>query len=181
MMIRKPAFKENNIPIVFSVDENYAPYLAVCLESLIKASSVNYNYDIWILDGGLTQIAQKKLQELIDGKRNFSLRYFDIRYFNKRKLFTSNHASQANYYRLFIPKIFSKYSKILYLDCDLLINKDVSELYNTDLKGNILGAVLDCCTYFDPEFWYPYCKDKVKIKTHNKYFLNSAKNIFNFA
>jgi len=29
-----PAFKENNIPIVFSSDNNYCPYLAVAIKSL---------------------------------------------------------------------------------------------------------------------------------------------------
>ena len=61
-MIIKPAFMENNIPIVFSVDENYAPYLSVCICSLISNSSNTNNYDIWILNGGLTKGGKSQLK-----------------------------------------------------------------------------------------------------------------------
>lgn len=169
----EPAFIQNNIPIVFAVDNNYAPYLSVCLESLINSTTITSNYDIWILDGGLSEKTKDKLQALIYNKRNFSIRFFDIKSLKtiqKQKLFISNHASVANYYRLFIPDIFSKYSKILYLDCDLLINRDVAELYNIDLGTNILGAVVDACTYFDYSFWRKYCDEKVKLVDVHKYF-----------
>lgn len=169
----EPAFLQNNIPVVFAVDNNYAPYLSVCLESLINSSSITNNYDIWILDGGLSADIRYKLQSLIHNKRNFSIRYFDvkaIKEIQKQRLFISNHASVANYYRLFIPKIFSEYSKILYLDCDLLINRDIANLYNIELDNNILGAVVDACTYFDASFWKKYCNEKLKISDSHKYF-----------
>ena len=70
----EPAFLQNNIPVVFAVDNNYAPYLSVCLESLINSSSITNNYDIWILDGGLSADIRYKLQSLIHNKRNFSIR-----------------------------------------------------------------------------------------------------------
>ena len=34
----KPAFNKNNIPIFFSTDENYAPYLAVAIKSIFLNS-----------------------------------------------------------------------------------------------------------------------------------------------
>ena len=50
------------------------------------------------------------------------------------------HFSVVTYYRLFIASLFPQYDKILYLDCDLVVLGDISELYNTDLGNNILGA-----------------------------------------
>ena len=38
-----PAFPENNIPVVFSSDDNYAPYLSVVIESLINNRSSDKN------------------------------------------------------------------------------------------------------------------------------------------
>ena len=44
----KPAFANENIPVVFSSDNGYALYLGVCIRSLIANSSSNHNYDIVI-------------------------------------------------------------------------------------------------------------------------------------
>ena len=145
-MAIEPAYKNNNIPVVFSVDDNYAPYLSVCLQSLILHSSKKYNYDIWILDGGLGKDRQTRILKLINNTPNISIRFFDITSFSELGNYTfsiSNHASIANYYRLFIPIIFENYTKLLYLDCDLLICRDVSQLYNTNLDGSMLGAIND--------------------------------------
>lgn len=46
-------------------------------------------------------------------------------------------------YRLLADQIFPQYQKILYLDCDLVVNRDVAELYETDLEGAVAGACLD--------------------------------------
>lgn len=171
-MAIEPAYKKNNIPVVFSVDDNYAPYLSVCLQSLILHSSKKYNYDIWILDGGLGKDRQTRILKLINNTPNISIRFFDITSFSELGNYTfsiSNHASIANYYRLFIPIIFENYTKLLYLDCDLLICRDVSQLYNTNLDGSMLGAIKDACTYFNPEYWVPYCTRTLHLKDAHHY------------
>jgi lipopolysaccharide biosynthesis glycosyltransferase len=48
--------------------------------------------------------------------------------------------STAAYYRLFAPKILAGFSKILYLDADIVVNGDVSQLIDTDLCGYCIGA-----------------------------------------
>ena len=45
------------------------------------------------------------------------------------------------YYRLLIPDLLGHYEKALYLDCDLLIEGDVGELWKQDVRGFLLGAV----------------------------------------
>ena len=58
----------------------------------------------------------------------------------KKSLKNVYHFSVVTYYRLFIASLFPTYDKIVYLDCDLVVLGDVSELYHTDLGDNILGA-----------------------------------------
>ena len=45
-------------------------------------------------------------------------------------------------YRLFIPDLISE-NKIIYLDCDILVNLDIAELWNITLDDNYLAAVED--------------------------------------
>ena len=50
------------------------------------------------------------------------------------------HFSLASYYRLFIASLFPEYDKVIYLDCDLVILGDISELYEINIGENILAA-----------------------------------------
>jgi lipopolysaccharide biosynthesis glycosyltransferase len=141
-----PAFKENNILVVFASDENYSMYLGVAIRSLIDNSSKNNNYDIWVLDSGISDENKKVILSLIGDRQNFSIRFFDMNKVVEEyrdRFFTSRHITMAAYNRLFIPNIFYQYKRAVYLDCDLIVKADIAELYNIELEGKSLGAVLD--------------------------------------
>lgn len=63
----------------------------------------------------------------------------------------------AAYYRFFIPKVLSQYEKVLYVDCDVLFNGDVSSIFDMDLfaEENVLGVnkmiyqLAYICDYFN--------------------------------
>lgn len=172
-MNTEPFSKKNNIPVIFSVDKNYMPYLSVCITSILDNISNNYNYDIWVLYRDVDKKTQEAIKQIAVKKKNVSIRFIDMtttKLVDDDQFFTSNHATVANYYRIFIPKLFPKYKKVLYLDCDIIVNTDIAKLYETDLHGCTLGVVRDACTYFDPSFWYKYCITKVGIKHPENYF-----------
>jgi len=50
----------------------------------------------------------------------------------------------ATYYRAFVPRLFPQYKKVVYLDSDLVVKGDVSELYATRLgPTKYVGAIID--------------------------------------
>ncbi|MBQ7665629.1 MAG: glycosyltransferase family 8 protein, partial [Synergistaceae bacterium] len=53
------------------------------------------------------------------------------------------HFTVGTLYRLFIPEIFSELDKIIYLDCDIVVNLDISELWNINLENNCFAGCLD--------------------------------------
>lgn len=55
---------------------------------------------------------------------------------------TERHINYMTYARYFIPKYVSE-SRVLYLDCDLVLEENVSELFELDLQGKALAAVKD--------------------------------------
>ncbi len=129
------------IPIIFSTDDNYIPYLDVAVASLISNASKKYNYRIIILNTGLNpdNISKVKMNEQ-DG---FAIDFIDIS--NHLKNIKSHfkdvyHFSIVTYYRLFIASLFPQYDKVIYLDCDLVVLGDISKLYYTPIGDNILGA-----------------------------------------
>lgn len=129
------------IPIFFSTDDNYVPYLDVAISSLIANASRDYKYRIIVLNTGLSeQNVQKVMKNERDG---FKIDFVDIsdEVENIKNRFKNvYHFSVVTYYRLFIASLFPQYDKVIYLDCDLVVLGDVSELYNIELSDNILGA-----------------------------------------
>lgn len=45
--------KKTIIPIFFAVDDGYAPFLGVTLESMFEKASKNYFYNIHVLNNGI--------------------------------------------------------------------------------------------------------------------------------
>lgn len=129
------------IPIFFSTDDNYIPYLDVAISSLIDNASKDYKYRIVVLNTGLQDDNISKIKK--NERDGFIIEFIDIsdRVENIKSHFKNvYHFSIVTYYRLFIASLFPQYDKIVYLDCDLVVLGDISKLYNTPLGDNILAA-----------------------------------------
>ena len=60
------------IPVFFTIDENYAPYLAVAINSIIKNASRDYQYRIIVLHQDVTDETVQKIRKLeTDATSNF--------------------------------------------------------------------------------------------------------------
>ena len=141
------------IPVFFSTDDNYVPFLDVAVASLIENASKDYFYRIIVLNTGLRDenVSLLKRRE----REGVTIEFADIsdRVETVKSYFKNvYHFSVVTYYRLFIASLFPEYDKIIYLDCDLVVTGDVSKLYFTELDDNILGAVADCHVANTPEF-----------------------------
>lgn len=129
------------IPIVFSVDDNYAPFLAVNIRSILDNGSKDNFYKFFILITELNDININNLKSFSND--NCEIDFIDVnKKFNNiaHKLALRDYYTLTIYYRLFIPSIFNEYDKILYLDCDMVVKCDVAELFDYDLGDNIVGA-----------------------------------------
>ena len=129
------------IPIFFSTDDNYAPYLDVAISSLIANASKKFNYRIIVLNTGLKKSSVERIKR--NERDEFRIDFVDISEDLekiKSRLKDVYHFSVVTYYRLFIASLFPQYDKVIYLDCDLVVLGDISELYRTELGEDILGA-----------------------------------------
>lgn len=171
-----PAFKENNIPVIFSSDNNYAEYLGVCIKSLIANSSSYKNYDIFILDGGISSEHKTLINSMV--QNNISIRYIDvhpyINQYSKEIFYIDLHFSIATYYRFFLPEIFANFDKILYLDCDTVILEDVAKLYDENIDNYWLAATRDIevirSMHKAYKYNYQYFMEFLKLQDYHNYF-----------
>ena len=129
------------IPIFFSTDDNYIPFLDVAVRSLIANASNEYEYRIIVLNTGLNEDNVNIVMQ--NEKPGVKIDFIDISSeveTIKSRFKNVYHFSVVTYYRLFIASLFPQYDKVIYLDCDLVVLGDIAELYNIDLGSNILGA-----------------------------------------
>ena len=164
---------ENNlkvIPIFFAVDDGYIPFLAVTLNSLIENASKDYYYVIKIL---YTNIKEENKRKIIKYEgENVKIEFVDLNYYIEEiqgKLYTRDYYSKATYYRLFLPNLYTEYSKAIYLDSDTVVLGDISELYNEELGDNLVGAVPDGSIPIVDEF-PDYVERVVGLTDYKRYF-----------
>lgn len=132
------------IPIVLSANDAFVPYLSVFIQSVIENSSEQNNYDFVVLHKDITEKNRRMLSNMIHGRVNFSLRFFDMKSMVQNlSFFVDQHLSVETYFRLAIQDIMVGYDKVLYLDCDMVVLTDVADLYKTDVEKVYLAAVQD--------------------------------------
>lgn len=180
----KPAFSNNNIPICFSANDKYVPILAVSLSSIIENSRPENNYDIVVLMTSISDENQVKLRMLISNHANFSLRFINVGPYVYGYSFytesdpTNTKFSDEIYYRVLVPSLMPSYENVIFLDADVVILDDISNLLR-DYYGNCLvGAVRD---YEGISNCYGKNYEKTKyriselgIKNFDNYFLSSV-------
>lgn len=128
------------IPVVFAGSEEYLYYAGTAIQSIYENSNPDYFYDISIfVDETVSEIIRNKLSSL--KYKNIKINIYDIRNCLKGiDLYCVAHYSRQMYYRWLIPEVLSKYDKVIYLDCDVIVNTDIAELYDMDLKENYVAA-----------------------------------------
>ncbi len=142
----RPAFATRNIPVAFATDENYLPYVAVAINSLV-ANARGGNLDVLVFHAGIGETARGWLLKEVRKGACISVRFVDIgdvvRETAAGCFVQKNYLSVTTLFRLFIPRVLVAYERLVYLDVDLVVCQDISELYATDLAGCLFGAVRD--------------------------------------
>jgi len=158
------------LPIFFAVDDGYMPFLAVTLQSLVDNSSAEYYYLIKILYTNISEDNKDKIKKY--ERENVNIEFVDLNYYIgkiKDKLYTRDYYSKTTYFRLFIPNLYPQYDKALYLDCDIVLLRDVAELFNIDMGDNLVGGAPDDViqTY---EVFQEYVEKVVGVADYRNYF-----------
>lgn len=128
------------IVVAFCFDKGYANYAAVSTFSLIKNSKSCLKI-YWVIPKGEVEYISK-IKNYLNKKSLFNIEILlaDIEKFSKWKI--GYHFTAGMYLRLMLPNLINL-DKIIYLDADTIIQRDLAELFNIDLKNNFIAGVLD--------------------------------------
>ncbi|GJS33691.1 polygalacturonate 4-alpha-galacturonosyltransferase-like protein isoform X1 [Tanacetum coccineum] len=86
----------------------------------------------------LESAAMKEFYFKADHHTTLSAGSSNLKYRNPKYL------SMLNHLRFYLPQVYPKLNKILFLDDDIVVQKDLTGLWKVDLKGKVNGAVETC-------------------------------------
>lgn len=148
------------VPVFLTINSAYAPYAAATIKSLVKHVNPKRYYRVIILHDGLNLANRTRLRNL--ASKNVAIQFKKItnslylkalvRHCSKRRGAGDFFSSAVYYYRFFIPSLFIKYNKAVYIDSDTVLLGDVGELFDTKLDGKLVVGMVDPKIKAVPEF-----------------------------
>ena len=134
----------NEVVIAYITDDNYVMPTIVSITSAIMNKNENSIYKIYIIGVSVNNENKKILNEFIAKNINDKI-YIEILHFNQHYNFDDTHpyVTSAAIFKFDIANILSDYDKVLYIDCDTIILKDLTELFNIDINEYYAAAVKD--------------------------------------
>lgn len=157
------------IEIFLSSDNNYAPFIATTIASICANTKRRCNF--YILDGGITNINRVKICNLKKRFSNFSIEFININTdIIANKIDYRNNGDYitiSTYNRFLIPDLQPNLKKVLYLDVDIIVNGDISNLYDIDLENYSLGAIWEKSA---EQVENKARKEYLKLNSEHKYF-----------
>ena len=151
----------NFLPIVFTCDDAYFKYANVVITSIIYNQNRNCRYEINVLSEFISNENMMLARKQLESHLNFTINFVILKDFDSSKFFLNSYMSISTYYRFYIPQLFSRYDRILYLDSDLIVDADISDFASLDFDDKL--AI--CCPS-------PFIRNKVLKGDDEKFSLN---------
>lgn len=138
-------------PIVLCAsDDNYVKPLAVALHSAVTHLQAGRHLHVVLMDGGISESSWSGLRETL---LDLPISIHVIRP-NKQELSdlgVSHHITHTAYFRLLAAKLLPEaIDKVIYLDSDVLVQADLTELWELELGTHYCLAAVDiACPFVD--------------------------------
>nr|QGT50862.1 universal stress protein A [uncultured Elusimicrobia bacterium] len=130
------------IDLLFACDENYAPYAGVVLRSVWKNRNLGESFRVWFISDGISEQTRVWL------KNTFV--QMEISFLTLPSSFMADapihnkHLSRAAYARLAMGSVLPKsVTRVIYMDCDVLVRHSLADLWSLDLQDKTLAGVED--------------------------------------
>lgn len=135
----------NKINVCLACDDNYSKYAGVVIASILANANHDDALAIYILDGGISETKKEEILSLKSIK-DCEINFVDIdksMFTEYSKIKTHSYVSIATYYRLKLTSLLPDVDRIIYFDCDMVINSSLRELFNKELDNYSIAGVKD--------------------------------------
>lgn len=137
-----------NANFMFVSDDNYTKNLGICACSVLhNMCPVADTVRVFVMDCGITEEHKAQLQKQTGRFDNAEMVFFNIETLLDEVVPKEGARwHRAIYGRLFFPQLMEQYpdiDRLVYLDCDIIVDAPVTELFEMDLDGKCLAGVVD--------------------------------------
>lgn len=133
----------DRVNICLACDDNYSKYAGVVIASALANTDIDLN--IYILDGGISEEHKQEISSL-KSIHNCDIHFIQIDenlFEDYKKVKTHAYLSLATYYRLKLPTLLPNVDRLIYFDCDMVVNSSLKDLFNTDMGESAIAGVRD--------------------------------------
>ena len=152
-----------NVHVTFGFNNNYVYPILVLAKSILVTTNISRTFVSlhFLCTPDINQSSISIIRSLINKSPNVELIFYNMS--NNFIKYKSDRYSQAAYYRLLVPIIIGE-NKIIYLDADTLVLKDITNMYELKLKDNYALGFLDYSKgYRREKRYHNYINDGVML------------------
>lgn len=132
----------DTLNVLYSTDSNYAPHAAASIYSLLDNNKEFEKINIYIINDNIKEEYKQHFEQIISGFHNAMVTFYPFEKLKPRLQIKETWFAMAGYARLMVSKV-ADVEKILYIDCDTIVNGSLRELWETDIEGYCIGGVQD--------------------------------------
>ncbi len=135
--------------ILYQSDENYAPYMGVSICSLFENNRSSGSITVYVIDDGISSDNKDRLSAMAAGYgrdiifltgENIAADEDIVRTFEYTRFRKNKHS----YYKMFTDRLIPDVDdRIIYIDCDTVVEGDISGLLTIDMEDKPIGMVQD--------------------------------------
>lgn len=160
--------------IVIASDANYLMPAKVLLGSLVKNDTGPFC--VYLLHGGIEpDLQQAFLSDCAKLSSELHIHFTmvdDTMFHNVPVAFGLPHTT---YYRFLAPALLpADIDRVLYLDCDILVNRSVEALYQMDFDGKLLIACEDIGVSVSRKYKFLSMFDRMGVPFHQDKYFNAG-------
>lgn len=129
------------LTIAYAPDDGYMNMTIVSMFSALQ-NNIDSEVEFIILYSKLSDTSMEKLKTF-ESKFKCSIRYVQMDESEFLDLPMSKWVTVQAWFRIKIPDLCPDLERVLYLDCDTMVNGDIKELFTMELGDNYVAAVKD--------------------------------------
>ncbi|MDD3251313.1 MAG: glycosyltransferase family 8 protein [Lachnospiraceae bacterium] len=156
---------KEQLNVVYASNDGYARHLGASLCSLYDRNLEEKELQVYVLSMGLTEESRVALETIAENYGR-ELIFIDMDDLEAR----FGHPVDLGGYdisimlRLFIGEVLPReVERVLYLDCDTIVAQSLKKLWEEDLEGCIIGAVMEPTIYLE-------VKESIGLESRDPYY-----------
>ncbi len=145
--------------VAYSSSDLYSKFAGISMISLFENNKEFENINIYLIEDNVSEENKNKLKKIVE-RYNRNIYFLSFTIISEGMKGLNNNFAKSTYGKLFLYKL-EHLNKIIYIDCDTIIQGSLKELWEMNIDNYSMGGVLDCV--------YPYEKDTIHMKKKDNY------------